>query len=80
MKKLWDFWKTKDYGKKSKILMFLLSHVVIWGLFGTAVWGFFSLFVLKEIKWLFLIVGYAVIFPGFFGGVLYEMNKEQEMA
>lgn len=31
MRKLWDFWKNKKYGKKSMTGWFLLTNALLWG-------------------------------------------------
>ena len=78
MRKLWDFWKNKKYGKKSMVGWFLLSNAGIWGIIGAVLWGIVSLAVLKEVSWLIVFAGYAVVFPGFLVGVLFAMNAETQ--
>lgn len=34
---------------------------------------------LKGISWLIIFAGYAIVFPGFLGGVLFAMNAETTM-
>lgn len=55
---------------------FLLTNVLIWGIIGAVLWGIVSLAALKEVSWLIIFTGYAVVFPGFLGGVLFAMNEE----
>ena len=74
MRKLWDFWKNKKYGKKS--MTALLSSAMV---LGAALWGVVSLVALKGISWLIIFAGYAIVFPGFLGGVLFAMNAETTM-
>lgn len=33
----------------------------------------------KGISWLIIFAGYAIVFPGFLGGVLFAMNAETTM-
>ena len=79
MRKLWDFWKNKKYGKKSMTGWFLLTNAVLCGGIGAALWGVVSLVALKGISWLIIFAGYAIVFPGFLGGVLFAMNAETTM-
>ena len=76
MRKLWDFWKNKKYGKKSMTGWFLLTNALLCGGIGAALWGVVSLVALKGISWLIIFAGYAIVFPGFLGGVLFAMNAE----
>ena len=78
MRKLWDFWKNKKCGHKSMVGCFLLTNALIWGIIGAVLWGIVSLAVLKEVSWLIVFAGYAVVFPGFLGGVLFAMNAETQ--
>ena len=48
MRKLWDFWKNKKYGKKSMTGWFLLTNALLCGVIGAALWGVVSLVALKE--------------------------------
>ena len=73
MRKLWDFWKNKKYGKKSMTGWFLLTNALLCGGIGV------SLVALKGISWLIIFAGYAIVFPGFLGGVLFAMNAETTM-
>ena len=43
MRKLWDFWKNKKYGKKSMTGWFLLTNALLCGVIGAALWGVVSL-------------------------------------
>lgn len=79
MRKLWDFWKNKKYGKKSMTGWFLLTNALLCGGIGAALWGVASLVALKGISWLIIFAGYAIVFPGFLGGVLFAMNAETTM-
>ena len=79
MRKLWDFWKNKKYGKKSMTGWFLLTNALLCGGIGAALWGVVSLVALKGISWLIIFAGYAIVFPGFLGGVLFAMNTETTM-
>ena len=69
MRKLWDFWKNKKYGKKSMTGWFLLTNALLCGGIGAALWGVVSLVALKGISWLII----------FAGGVLFAMNAETTM-
>ena len=51
MRKLWDFWKNKKYGKKSMTGWFLLTNALLCGGIGAALWGVVSLVALKGISW-----------------------------
>lgn len=55
---------------------FLLTNAVLWGVIGAVLWGVVSLVALKGISWLIIFAGYAIVFPGFLGGVLFAMNAE----
>ena len=55
---------------------FLLTNILIWGIIGIMLWGIISLVALKGITWLIIFTGYAAVFPGFLGGVLFAMNEE----
>ena len=79
MRKLWDFWQNKKYGKKSMTGWFLLTNALLCGVIGAALWGVVSLVALKGISWLIIFAGYAIVFPGFLGGVLFAMNAETTM-
>ena len=37
MRKLWDFWKNKKYGKKSMTGWFLLTNALLCGVIGAAI-------------------------------------------
>ena len=50
MRKLWDFWKNKKYGKKSMTGWFLLTNALLCGVIGAALWGVVSLVALKGIS------------------------------
>ena len=50
MRKLWDFWKNKKYGKKSMTGWFLLTNALLCGGIGAALWGVVSLVALKGIS------------------------------
>ena len=63
MRKLWDFWKNKKYGKKSMTGWFLLTNALLCGVIGAALWGVVSLVALKGISWLIIFAGYDC-FPG----------------
>ena len=76
MRMLWNFWKNKKNGEKSMVGWFLLSNALIWGMIGAILWGIVSLVALKEVSWLIIFAGYAIVFPGFLGGMLFEMNAE----
>ena len=52
MRKLWDFWKNKKYGKKSMTGWFLLTNALLCGVIGAALWGVVSLVALKGISYL----------------------------
>ena len=60
MRKLWDFWKNKKYGKKSMTGWFLLTNALLCGGIGAALWGVVSLVALKGISWLIIFAGYAI--------------------
>ena len=79
MRKLWEFWKKKDYDKKHTVALFLLTNAMIWGVAGAVLWMLTSLVALREISWLVVFIGYAVVFPGFLGGMLFTMNREKEL-
>ena len=79
MRRLWDFWKNKKYGKKNMVGWFLLTNAIIWGIIGAVLWGIVSLFALKEVSWLIIFAGYAIFFPGFLGGVLFAMNEKTDL-
>ena len=63
MRKLWDFWKNKKYGKKSKTGWFLLTNALFCGVIGAALWGVVSLVALKGISWLIIFAGYFPLIP-----------------
>ena len=63
MRKLWDFWKNKKYGKKSMTGWFLLTNALLCGGIGAALWGVVSLVALKGISWL-IICSICDCFPG----------------
>ena len=73
MRKLWDFWKNKKYGKKSMTGWFLLTNALLCGGIGAALWGVVSLVALKGISWLIIFAGYEIVFYFFFGFVVFSM-------
>lgn len=52
--------------------------IIVWG-YRCTLWGVVSLVALKGISWLIIFAGYAIVFPGFLGGVLFAMNAETTM-
>lgn len=58
---------------------FLLTNALLCGGIGAALWGVVSLVALKGISWLIIFAGYAIVFPGFLGGVLFAMNGVNQL-
>ena len=52
--------------------------IIVWG-YRCSTLGVVSLVALKGISWLIIFAGYAIVFPGFLGGVLFAMNAETTM-
>ena len=51
--------------------------IIVWGYRCSTLGS--CLVALKGISWLIIFAGYAIVFPGFLGGVLFAMNAETTM-
>lgn len=72
-KKIWEFSEGKVL-EENRIKLFLVLNIVIWCMIGAVAWMAISRIVMKDILWLFLFSGYAGVFLGLIGGIVYVMN------
>lgn len=71
MKQTWKMVNRMKLTKDDKNGLFLFLMIVESAVIGMLVWIFLARYILPEIAWLLVFIGYPSVFVGFFGGALY---------
>ena len=71
MKQTWKMVNRMKLTKDDKNGLFLFLMIVESAVIGMLVWSFLARYILPEIAWLLVFIGYPAVFVGFFGGALY---------
>lgn len=76
MKHIWSKVEKSGISPAVKRFIFLAIMIVITAAIGGIIWGTIGQWLLPEILWLFVFMGYPAVLAGLFGGICYLWNHE----